>query len=140
MNCFLHHTFHHIHINFHLSLQTVSHHPHPLFHLSTFDFMFPDITHTSISLHSSFLCLFLSFVSASIDILHLYACLRTFSYTGGPPVVILEPRRDTFDVQIRGSLVVRCSVDSTPQAQVTWTFGTNRQLPPNVSEALLSMS
>ncbi|XP_050723887.1 basement membrane-specific heparan sulfate proteoglycan core protein-like isoform X5 [Eriocheir sinensis] len=56
----------------------------------------------------------------------------TLTVSRGPPVVILEPRRDTFDVQVRGSLVVRCSVDGTPQGQVSWTFGRNRQLPSNV--------
>ncbi|XP_045130066.1 basement membrane-specific heparan sulfate proteoglycan core protein-like isoform X13 [Portunus trituberculatus] len=56
----------------------------------------------------------------------------TLTVSRGRPSVILEPKEGRFDIKMRGSLQVRCSVEGNPEARVIWTLGPNRDLPPNV--------
>lgn len=70
----------------------------------------------------------------------LYYCFKLyFMQSGGRPIVMVEPQQGRFDVNVRGSLVVRCSVQDNQEAQVTWTYGPNRPLPSNVSNLVLDL-
>ncbi|KAK8750302.1 hypothetical protein OTU49_014768 [Cherax quadricarinatus] len=56
----------------------------------------------------------------------------TLIVEGGPPRVTLEERREVLEVIIGETLEVRCSAEGSPQPQITWTRGQNRELPASV--------
>lgn len=51
---------------------------------------------------------------------------------GGFPRVVIEEQREVMEVRVGGTLSVHCSAVGSPRPHVTWSRGTNRDLPPNV--------
>lgn len=47
--------------------------------------------------------------------------------------MVLSEDREVLELQLGGTLEVRCSGEGSPPPRVIWSFGASEDLPPNVS-------